>query len=273
MRIRSQAGRAAMVYGPRFDAGAVEGLRVVGIYSGIIVAAEFVGVFVTAIAGAIIDAALIPILLAHFVRREEAQDRRLLPVLAVLALLRTLSIAAVVPRLPEYLWYALIGLPLLVGIFLAVRLIDQPLDRLALRIRRPLLDVALALTGIQFGLLGYLFLEPPALVVRPDVATLIAELAILAVFGAFVEELLFRGLLQTVAIEAFGFQRAGVAYAAAMSACLYLGSGSILFTLEMGLLGAIYGAALLRGASLWGLAIGHAILLWSMAIVWPAILG
>lgn len=273
MQVRLPSGRDASAVWPGLDERSIEGIRSIGAYSAVIVLAEILGVVLGAIVAAVIDAMLIPVLLAQFVRGADAPYRRLLPVLALVALLRTLSVAAVVPRLPVYSWYALIGVPLLVGAVLATRLIDEPAARLGLGVRDRRLDTLVAASGLEFGFIGFQLLRPPPLVESADPATLVVVAAILVVFGAFLEELIFRGLLQTVAIEAFGFRRTGVAYAAGLSACLYLGSGSLAFTVEMAVLGAVFGAALLRGASLWGLTIGHAIMLVSMAILWPALFG
>ena len=93
------------------------------------------------------------------------------------------------------------------------------------------------------------------------------------VTAAFVEELIIRGLLQAVVIETHGRQRLGVAYSAGVSAILYLGSGSIPYTIGVAGLGLLLGALLLRGASLWGVTACHGIALVGMATLWPALFG
>jgi len=203
----------------------VSGTQVVAAYSVAIGVGELVGALGWVILGAMLDAALVPILLGHFVWVERTPHRKLLPVLALVAMLRVLSIAAVVPRLPVVTWYVTVGSALLIGEILTIRLVEEPWERLNLALRRPVLDLAIAAIGIPAGLIGYLVLRPQPLMPGAGPLQIAAGVVVLVVFAAFTEELLFRGLLQSIAIETFGIWRLGMAYAAGMSGVMYLGSG------------------------------------------------
>ena len=242
-------------------------------YSSAIVVAEVLGVFGWVIGGALIDAALVPILLGHFVWFERTPQRRLLPVLALIAMLRVLSIAAVVPRLPVVTWYITVGGALLIGEYLTVRLVDEPWARLNMVIRRPRLDLAIAAFGIPAGLIGYLLLRPGPLMPEATLAQSIAGVVGLVVFGAFAEELLFRGLLLVVAVESIENERTALAYATIMSTAMYLGSGSAPYTIAIGGFSLLLGATILRGGSLWGATASHGLALIGMAFIWPVLLG
>jgi membrane protease YdiL (CAAX protease family) len=100
-----------------------------------------------------------------------------------------------------------------------------------------------------------------------------AGVVALVVFAAFTEELLFRGLLQSIAIETFGIWRLGLTYAAAMSAVMYLGSGSLPYTIAVGAYGLLLGATIVRGGSLWGAIASHGLAIVGMAFVWPFMVG
>jgi membrane protease YdiL (CAAX protease family) len=241
-------------------------------YTVVIVAGELSSSFVGAVPGALLDAMLVPVILTHFVLRPDARHRRVLPALALIALLRTLSIAAVVPRLPEYTWYALVGLPVLAGAILAARLAGEPAARLGLRVARERLDMLLVIAGIPISLAGYLLLRPSELLPNFDLVTIVLAMTILAIFGGFLEELVYRGVLQAVAIDAFGSKRAGILFSATLGACMYWGSGSIPFVIGIWFLGIGYGIALTRGASLWGVAQSHTVMLWGMGMLWPLVL-
>jgi membrane protease YdiL (CAAX protease family) len=245
----------------------------VAAYSGAIVIAEVVGALGWVIGGALLDAALVPILLGHFVWFERTPYRRLLPVLALIALLRVLSIAAVVPRLPIVTWYITVGGALLIGEYLTVRLVDEPWSRLNLAIRRPALDLGIAAFGIPAGLIGYVLLQPEPLLPDAGFGQLLAGSIGLVVFGAFAEELLFRGLLLEVAIESLRNKAIALAYASLLSAAMYLGSGSLPYTVAVGGYGLLLGATILRGGSLWGATASHGLALIGMAFVWPVLLG
>jgi membrane protease YdiL (CAAX protease family) len=250
----------------------IRGLGTIVGYSIAIAAAELSGSLFGPLPGAILDGALVPVILAHFVLSPSSPCRRMLPSLALIALLRTLSLAAVVPKLPEVAWYTTIGAPMLLGVFLASRLNDAPVKRFSPKTGHARVDITLTLLGVPLSLVGFLLLQPARLIATPDATSFVAAMAILAVFAAGLEELLYRGLLLTVATDVFGSERLAVVYAATLAAVMYWGSGSLPFTIAIWILGLAFGTARRRGASLWGLIASHAVILWGMALVWPAII-
>ena len=248
-------------------------LRVLGPiagYSTVIACAELSESLLGPLPGAVLDGALIPVILAHFVLAPRSPSHRMLPALALVALLRTLSVASVVPWLPEVAWYVSVGAPMLVAVYLARRLSDGEMARPALRARRPRLDVLMTLLGVPASLGGYLLLRPSPLLAHPSPISVVAAMAILAVFAAGVEEAMYRGLLLTVAIDVLGSERAGILYSATLAAFTYWGSGSLPYTVAIWFLGLGFGTARRHGASLWGLIASHSVILWGMALAWPA---
>ncbi len=232
-----------------------------------IAAAEVSGSAFGALPGAVFDAALASLLLIAFVWRPDAASGRLLPVLALVALIRPISLAAAVPALGQLAWYVLAGLPTLAGAVLATRLLDDRAAELHLRIELPRLDAVIAATGIPAGMVGYFLLSPTPLLAHPSAAGYLALFAILPIFGGALEELMFRGLVQSAAIQALGCAWTGTVFTAALSAALYWGSGSIPYMLLMAVVGCAFGLALLRGASLWGVSLGHGMMLITMALL------
>jgi membrane protease YdiL (CAAX protease family) len=263
--LQSAQGQAATTtIGERSGpAGAV----VVASCAAAIAAAELSGSAFGAIPGAAFDAALALLLVILFAWRPGARSAPLLPVLALVALVRPISLAAVAPSLPPLAWYALAGLPLLVGAMLATRLLEEPVRELHLRIQQPWVDAAVAAAGPSAGLVGYLLLTPAAFLGQPNPISYAVMVAVLIVFGGLVEELIFRGLVLNAAVQALGDEVMGVAVTAALSMALYWGSGSIPYMLFMGLVGGALGLALLRGASLWGVALSHGLMLVTMALL------
>jgi membrane protease YdiL (CAAX protease family) len=232
-----------------------------------IAAAELSGSALGAVPGAAFDAMLAMLLVILLALRPRARSAPLLPALALVALIRPISLVAVVPSLPPLAWYATAGLPLLVGCVLAARLVEEPIRELHLDIRQPWVDAALATAGPSAGLVGYLLLTPAALLSHPNPIGYAVMAAVLAVFGGLVEELIFRGLVLNAAIDALGGSRTGVAFTGMLSAALYWGSGSVPYMLLMAVVGCAFAFALLRGASLWGVALSHALMLVTMAVL------
>jgi membrane protease YdiL (CAAX protease family) len=190
-----------------------------------------------------------------------------------MAMLRVLSITAAVPRLPLITWYVTTGGAVLIGVMTAIRFVDDPRGRLRLAIRRPWLDVGIGALGIPAGVVGYVLLRPGQLLPGASPVQILGGIVALVVFAAFTEEVLFRGLLQTVAVDAFGSSRLGVGYAAMLSAVLYLGSGSLPYTIAVGVYALLLGATILRDGSIWGATASHGLALLGMGFVWPVLLG
>jgi membrane protease YdiL (CAAX protease family) len=247
--------------------------EVAGASSAVIILAELLGAAGWVIQGATLDAALVPILLGHFVGSGRTRFSRLLPILALIALLRVLSVTMAIPRLPIVTWYVTVGGALLMGEIATIRFVDDAWRRLNLAFRRPGLDLGIAALGIPAGFFGYLLLRPPPLVSGGGLLPVLGGIVDLVVFAAFPEELLFRGLLQSVAIDVFRSSRAGLAYAGIMSAIMYLGTGSLPYTVLVGAFGLLLGVAIVRGASVWGATASHSLALVGMAFIWPLLLG
>jgi membrane protease YdiL (CAAX protease family) len=253
--------------------GVLGGAEVAGTASVVILIAELLGGLGWVIPGAMLDAALIPILLGSFVVTDRTRHAKLLPILALVALLRVLSVTAAIPQLPVATWYVTVGGALLVAEATTLRFVGDARRRLNLVVRRPAFDAMVTVMGVPAGLIGFFILRPPALLAGAGPLPILGGIVALVVFAALPEELLFRGLLQGIAIEAFGSARSGLAYAAVMSGVMYIGSGSLPYTVAVGAYGVLVGAAIVRGASVWGAAASHGLALVGMAFFWPALLG
>ena len=136
-----------------------------------------------------------------------------------------------------------------------------------LRVHRPALDLAIGVVGVFAGLAGYYLLRPAPLLANPSALGYAAMVVILFLFGGVLEELVFRGLVQNAAANVFGGQLRGAVFAAALETALYSGSGSIPYALLVGGVGFVFGWALTRRLSLWGVALSHGLMLVTMAVV------
>jgi hypothetical protein len=232
-----------------------------------VIAIEVASPFVGALAAAYLDTALALGFLALFVVQSRIRAAHLLPVMAVVALIRPVGLAVMIPKVPELGLYLLSGGPLLAGALLTVRFFAEPARQLHLRLTRPKLDALLVAEGVPAGFIAYLFLQPAPLVEGWGPAEVATVVVTLLVFAGLLEELLLRGLLQGAATWVLGKQWQGMAVATAVSMALYWSCGSVPYLLLMGLLAAQFGAALASGASLWGVATSRATMLLTMQII------
>jgi membrane protease YdiL (CAAX protease family) len=180
-------------------------------------------------------------------------------VITIAPLIRIVSMGMPLTAFPRPLWYLVVSIPLFIAAFLIVRQLG--LSRRSLRLQMPALrclpiDLAVCASGIGLGYAQWLILRPTPLLPRYSVAWIIGAGLILLVSTGFIEELLFRGLIQHVAVNLFG-PRAGILFSALLFAVLHTGYRSlaeVVFALGLGL---YFGLVVWRTKSLLGVSMTH----------------
>jgi membrane protease YdiL (CAAX protease family) len=206
-------------------------------------------------------------LLSHYAIRGQAPHRRALPVLALMPLLRILSLTVSIKEIPHYYWYAMVGVPWLLAAALTARLLDLSWMTLNLRPSSWRLQIAIALSGIPLSIAAFLILKPQPLVARFDWHKVVIAAGLLTIFTGFTEEIVFRGMLQQVGHEIFG--RGDVLFSSALFAIMYISSLSLGYVFFIGLVGLFFGWCVKRTGSIWGVMLAHSVLAIGMLLVWP----
>lgn len=189
-------------------------------------------------------------------------------VLALVPLLRVLSVTMPVPELRQPYWYALDGFPLLVAVATVAR--AAGISRSTIGLGRPACwayQALIALTGIPLGVAAYLILRPPWEGARAGWPELLLYGAMLLVFSGFTEEIVFRGMVQRALQEAFG--TVAILWSSAAFAIMYIGSLSAAFVLFIGCVGLFFGWLTRRTGSILGVGVAHGGLSVGMFLVWP----
>ena len=221
--------------------------------------------------GAGLHAGILVLLLVQLLRQEASPFRRAWQALLLLPLMRIVSLAVANPLLPALYWYSLAGLPLLATAALAARQLGVSGERLGLQMhaRRP--QALIGLGGIPLGAVGYAIMRPESIVSELNWLEATLGLAGLVVFSAFLEEFIFRGLLQQIGCEIFGGAQS-VLTSSLLFTVMYLGSGSAAFIVFAGLVGLGFGYSVYRTRSLAGVVVAHSLMNIGMLAVWPALL-
>jgi hypothetical protein len=195
---------------------------------------------------------------------------RLLPAVALLPLMRLLSLTMPVPALPPIAWIALAGSPLLLAVSATARLLILNVRDVGLAtIPRSPFTLAVVLLSIPLGLL-LAQVAPTQVDGSADTPLMSGLLAFALVSCSTVpEELIFRGIMQPLLTRHIG--RLGILVAGLAFAATYLGSGSIQVVALMALAGVAYGSDAARTGSLWGPLVGHSLLAVSATIVGPGL--
>jgi len=90
--------------------------------------------------------------------------RQLILSLALVPLVRIISLSMPLINIPQLWWYPIIYAPLLAAAFVAVRLLDYSLADVGLRIKLLPVQLGVALTGFLFGVAEYYILRPEPLI-------------------------------------------------------------------------------------------------------------
>lgn len=220
------------------------------------------------LAGLVVDAALV-FGLANVAAAGASGEGRLFGLLALVPLARLLSLTMPLGRVPPLYWHALIGAPLLPALAVAVRVYGYSPSSLGLRRGRLVAQLAIAASGGPLGLAAYAILRPAPAVPRLDWSHLVFGSLTLLVFAAFVEELLFRGLLQQAASSVFG--AAGVVLVNVVYAVTAVGSFSAGYAVFVGLMGCWFSIAAGRTRCLWGVIAAHALVVIGLVLAWPVV--
>ena len=195
------------------------------VYLALIALAELVTTYGEPRVGLGLHGGLLVILLLHTALASGHAYHRLLLSLALAPLIRMLSLSLPLLDFPLLYWYLIISIPLFVATVLTVRALGFSREQLGLTMRKLPLQLLVALTGITFGVAEYYILRPEPLIANPTWGSILVASLILMVCTGFVEELIFRGVIQRASIQALG--RFGLVFVALLFTILHIGYGSI----------------------------------------------
>jgi membrane protease YdiL (CAAX protease family) len=159
--------------------------------------------------------------------------------------------------------------PLFIASFLTIRATGLKAEEIGLRVswRELPLQILIGLSGLMLGLVEYLILRPESLVSEPSWEQILITVLILMVFTGFLEELIFRGLMQTSAIQALG--QIGLMFVALVFSVLHIGYRSILDVIFVFTVAIAFGVLVQRYKSLLGVSIAHGLINVSLYLIFP----
>ena len=157
--------------------------------------------------------------------------------------------------IPQVYWYLIISVPLLVTAVMAVRNLGLSWASIGLNWGRVPFQLLIALSGLILGYIEYSILQPEPLAASLTWEEAAIPALILLVSTGFMEELVFRGVMQRVAVRRLG--RFGFIYVAAVFAILHIGHSSALDILFVFAVALFFGWVVVRTRSLLGVTLAH----------------
>lgn len=192
--------------------------------------------------------------------------------LAIVPLIRIVSMAMPLTEFPEWSWYGLIAIPLLAASWAAARACGYSRQELGVRLEWTPLAIAITLlvgiSGIGLGYVEYLILRPEALVSDLTPIKVIVISVTLFIGTGFTEELIFRGLLQISSGELFGYL-SGIMYGSALFSMLHIGHRSLINVGYVFAVALAYGTIARYTRSLAGVTIAHGVTNICLFVLFP----
>jgi len=233
--------------------------------------AEAMTMLVAPRAGMIAHGVVFVLLLLHASLAARGFQQKFLLTLSLAPLIRVLSLAMPLVQFPLVYWYLVVGTPLFVAAYLTARQAKLSRETIGLQVRHWPWQLLIGLFGIMLGFVEYLILRPQPLVAEFLWELVLVPALILLFFTGFLEELIFRGLMQATALQYLG--RGGLFYIAGVFALLHLGYRSILDVLFVFGVAMIFGLLVpRRDGSLLGVTLAHGLTNISLYLVFPFLL-
>lgn len=196
-------------------------------------------------------------------------ERRLWLALTLAPLIRLLSLSLPLPRMPQVAWYPAVALPLLLAAWLVIRQTRVTRRQIGLTLDNIPLQLGLSLTGLALGTLEYMILRPAPL---PEVAILsgflLAALS-LFIFTGFSEELIFRGLMQSLALPVLA--RWALIYVSLLFGLLHIGHLAWVDIVFVALVGLLFAQIVRWSGSIFGVSLAHGLTNITLFLVLPVL--
>ncbi len=250
-----------------------------------ITSAELVTVFGNPLWGMAIHAVIMVLLLVHWSVGPRYPHRPLLLSLALVPLVRIISLTMPLTNIPQIWWYLVVYIPLLGAAIVVIYLRSEEvaicpycgqktkggvcqychyqiqrlteLREVGLSFGFVPVQLLVGLSGIVFGVAEYFILAPEAVI--PELSWQAAWLPALMFLlcTGFVEEFIFRGVLQCSAVDAFGWW--GIVYVSLLFAVLHLGFLSWVDVVFVFFVALFFGWVVKKTGSLLGVTLSHSL--------------
>ncbi len=221
----------------------------------LVAAAEILIAFLSPQLGLVLHALLLLGLTLYGGLGRHTDARRLALALTLAPLIRLLSLSLPLANVPRLAWYPAVSLPLLLATVMLIRQLRIAPAALGLRPGNFPLQLMLMGGGLGLGALEYFILAPAQLITTFSWTSVWLSTLSLIIFTGFMEELIFRGLLQAAAPPVLG--RWALVYVSLLFAALHIGHLSALeVALAFGV-GLVFAQVAQNNGSILGISLAH----------------
>lgn len=199
--------------------------RLALLYLGLLTAAEVLTAIVEPRVGLILHALLLTSALLQSARHWDRPVHRFWLGVSLAPLIRLVSLSLPLRSIPLMYWYLIVSIPLFAAVFALRRILQIPWGQMGLHGKGLPIQALMVALGPPLGMLEYQILRPVPLISGNDPGEFLLAALILLLCTGLVEELIFRGVMQQVALETVGAR--GLVYISAVFAALHIGYRSL----------------------------------------------
>jgi len=228
------------------------------IYLLAITVAEAVTVLVQPVWGIVCHAIVLVAVVIHSALASDYRYRHLILSLALVPLVRIISLSLPLVSIPQIWWYPIIYAPLLAAAIMVVHILGLRAREVGLNFSSFPVQLAVGLSGLLFGVIEYFILAPEPMITELTWQEVWLPALIFLMCTGFVEEFIFRGVLQRTATEAFGSWW-GIIYVSLLFAVLHVGFLSLIDVVFVFLIALFFGWVVKKTGSLFGVTLAHGI--------------
>lgn len=241
------------------------------VYLVVLALAELLASLIAPIWGMILHGVILAALVIQGSLYDQGRERTFLLSLSFAPLIRLVSFTTPLASFSQIYWYAIVGLPLFLAAISLIKATDLKKRQIGWKIGSIPSQFLISLTGVGLGYVEYLILKPEPLVSELSWQAIIIPALILLIFTGLLEELIFRGIFQYIAIRHLG--RFGLYYVSLVFAVLHIGYLSVLDFGFVFLVAMIFGFFVQRTGSILGVTIAHGLTNIGLFLVFPFTLG
>ena len=236
-------------------------------YAAVLTTGEVLISLMAVSAGMAVHIALLSTLVVHAALCRDFRYSVLYQAMVLAPLVRILSLAMPLSRFPLMYWYLLTGAPLIASSAVAGALAGFGMQKIGLCRGRPSFQALVALSGVPLGLMEYFILRPAPLIGQLNFASFWLPALLLLTCTGFVEEFMFRGVLQRAA-SPFG-DRFALLFVSLIFAVLHITHRSVLDVVFVFGVALLFGRAVQKDGSILGVSIAHGLTNIGLYLIWP----
>ena len=161
-----------------------------------IITAELLTILINPFWGVLCNIVLLFVIIIHSSRSLTSAPNQLIASLALVPLIRIISLSIPLASISQLWQFAIIYMSLLLVTIVVARILNISVKQLGISIRFSWLQIVIVLSGLIIGAVEYIILKPDPLLTDYSWDKVLSYSIIFIACPGFIEELIFRGVLQ-----------------------------------------------------------------------------